>query len=312
LSCIPGQRPSNHAEWTQRRCGNNGLEPLHKRVNFIGATLAFDADHDFALRLPLFNQRVGIVDRVQVELARIQQRLDHARFCQASSFAQDLAVMSLAFNGQQRLQGEHPAISCCTERKWCQRVRAPAQRTDHVSEPCHCLERRIQPGPTRGVIRHVETTAGRMGSNLVLDRHLLMVNRRRAELLADVGTYTRIGREDGGAKTTRNLDRHAANAAGAALHQHGLVYAHMRTMHQGFHAVLKTSGNEAASRMQKWAGFNASRLVSTAAYSASEPCAPRTPPGHAIDLIAHPKGRDTGPATVTTSVRSMPRMAGNG
>jgi len=52
---------------------------------------------------------------------------------------------------------------------------------------------------------------------------------------------------------------------------------------------MKISGSAAAWRIVTLAGFGASRSASTAAYCASEPCRPPTPPVHAVDVVAGPE-----------------------
>src|SRR5216683_3132109 len=78
------------------------------------------------------------------------------------------------------------------------------------------------------------------------------------------------------------------------------------------HAVMKISGTAAASRMPRLAGFGASRSASTAAYSASDPCRPPTPPVIPKTSSSFRKLVTPEPTASTTPARSMPRIAGNG
>jgi hypothetical protein len=76
--------------------------------------------------------------------------------------------------------------------------------------------------------------------------------------------------------------------------------------------VMKASGSAAASRMDRLEGLSASSLESTAAYYASDPWMPPTPP--VIPYTSSPalNAVTPGPAVTTTPARSMPSTSGKG
>jgi hypothetical protein len=64
--------------------------------------------------------------------------------------------MGAAFSGQHRQQGEYTGIAGGAEREWRQRTRAPAKRTDDMTEPANRVERRIEGCAADGIENDVE------------------------------------------------------------------------------------------------------------------------------------------------------------
>src|SRR5215510_1180653 len=92
-------------------------------------------------------------------------------------------MMRTSFPCQYRQQREHTSIARRAKRQRRQRVRAPAERTDNMSETRHRIERGIEYGSAYSVIHEVKASTSGMCSNIVVDGRCLVIDERRANPL---------------------------------------------------------------------------------------------------------------------------------
>src|SRR5258705_5432790 len=100
-----------------------------------------------------------------------------------------------------------------TNRERRKRVRAPARRTDNMTEPADRIERSIERRAADRVVDDVEATPAGVYGNVVFDRHLTIVDCNRAKPLDESLAAGRYGREYLGAEAPPDFASDLANAA---------------------------------------------------------------------------------------------------
>ncbi len=126
-------------------------------------------------------------------------------------------------------------------------------------------------GHPHGVIDNVEATASRMGCEIVGNRCAAVVDEACAKTF-DIGFVLGLPRSQIHLRPT--LVRSGwpyGRRHGAAMDKQLLPGANSCAIHQASHAVMKTNGNAAASRIDRLPGFRANRSASAAMNSANVP-----------------------------------------
>lgn len=154
---------------------------------------------------------------------------------------------------------------------------APTEAANYMAESTDGLEGRIEGGTANGVIDAVETAPSGEAQDIIRNR-FGPLNEGRAKALDDSAAMRGSGRENRCPEGACELERDMTDATGAALDQDGVARTNGHTVNHAPHAVMTTEGSAAASCIERFAGFTARRSASTAAYSASVPCSPPTPP----------------------------------
>jgi hypothetical protein len=162
-----------------------------------------------------------------------------------------------------------------------------------MAEAAHRLERGIEHRPADRVVNQVEAPAAGVGGHDGFHR-LVAVDRRRAEAPHQIVLPGRDGGEDPGAEGGGQLHRDVADAAGAALDQHGLALAHPGAIDQPFpggdrdQRQCRGLAHREIGRLRRQQRRIDRRVFGQRALMAADAAR------HAIDLVARPETRDAG------------------
>jgi hypothetical protein len=153
---------------------------------------------------------MGVGHLSELEAVGVQDGCHLTGFGKLCGFAQDFAVVRPALPGQHRQQCEDPRICGGAERQRCQRMRSPAQATDHMPKPLHRVGG-IQHWAAYGIHRRcrrvdVEAAATGVGRNVILHRDHGMVDGDGVKLLDPVLLSGGTGRENFRPKRAGNLN----------------------------------------------------------------------------------------------------------
>src|SRR3984885_9938082 len=96
-----------------------------------------------------------LLDRLEVEVTRVEARHDLAGLHQLCCLAQDFYVMRASFSGQHRQKREHPRIARSSKRQRSQGMRAPAECAHDMSKACHGVKGGIESGSSLRVLDDV-------------------------------------------------------------------------------------------------------------------------------------------------------------
>src|SRR5215468_8373020 len=113
-------------------------------------------------------------------------------------------------------------------------MRAPSERADDMTEALHGLKRRIERRPANRIVDHLKAAAAGVLGDVALDSGPIVVDRDGAELFDEGQASRRARREHLGPDGPRQLDRDVADAARAAMDQHGLAWLQACAIDQAF------------------------------------------------------------------------------
>jgi hypothetical protein len=146
-----------------------------------------------------------------------------------------------------------------------------------VPEAAYRLERGVERRSADGVVSDVETPAGGVPFDVLLDGLLAVVDRGGPERFDEASLRRRSGGKRAGAERASERDDGLPTAPPPWTSTLCPARTAARSTSPS-QAVMRTSGKDAASRIERFAGLGAIRSPSTAAKSASDPGTSPTPP----------------------------------